>query len=54
MVSPLMVQETLALPRIRTQNDAVSPSVTIAGKGVLMNSIGGEISANKQRKWFLH
>lgn len=44
---PLICQEISASPLTRTQKEAVSPSVTIAGRGVLMNSTEGEISARK-------
>lgn len=44
MGCPLISQETSASPLMRTQKEAVWPSVTIAGRGVFMNSTAGEIS----------
>lgn len=44
ITSPLISQDISASPLIRTQNEAVSPSVTIAGRGVLTNCTGNETS----------
>lgn len=52
MGCPLISQETSASPLMRTQKEAVWPSVTIAGRGVLMNSTGGEISVKHENPLF--